>query len=46
MIIGISGHTGDQYQRKCKLAGMNEVIGKPIDFEQLKKVVNQALQEN
>lgn len=43
MIVGVTGHSGDQYQRRCKLAGMDDVIPKPIDFELLKKVVNKAL---
>lgn len=30
IITGLSGNAGDQHTRKCKLAGMNEAVTKPI----------------
>ncbi len=33
MIIGLSGNQGEQHTRKCKIAGMNDAITKPIVLE-------------
>ena len=43
LIIGLSGNQGEQHSRKCKMAGMNEAITKPIVFDQLNNIVKQAL---
>ena len=32
MIMGVSGNSGDQYVRKCKLSGMNGLLSKPINI--------------
>jgi len=33
MIIGVSGNEGEKHIRKCRLAGMNDSITKPIIFD-------------
>jgi len=43
MIVGLSGNSGEHHTRKCKLAGMNDAITKPIVFDQLNNIVKQAL---
>lgn len=46
LIIGLSGNQGEQHTRKCKLAGMNDAITKPIVFDQLNALVKRALDQS
>lgn len=34
-IFGFSGYSGDNNLRKCKLAGMNGLLPKPVDYQAL-----------
>eukprot|EP00347_Sterkiella_histriomuscorum_P011972 403370391 len=43
LIIGLSGNSGEQHSRKCKQAGMNDAITKPIVFDQLSIIIQKAL---
>lgn len=33
MIVGLSGNSGEFHIRRCKLAGMNDSLTKPIVFD-------------
>jgi CheY-like chemotaxis protein len=43
MIVGLSGNSGDAFNRKCRQCGMNDTITKPVAIEQLTKMVQKAL---
>ena len=45
MIMGYSGNSGDAYLRKCKLSGMNGIISKPLNIEQLSKCIVKVLEQ-
>ncbi len=38
-IIGMSGHSGEEYTRMCRAAGMSGNISKPINFKEVQKIV-------
>ena len=43
LIYGLTGHTEEQYRTKCKEAGMQDMLTKPIDFPSLKQLVLREL---
>jgi two-component system sensor histidine kinase EvgS len=43
LIVGVSGNSGDQYEKKCRANGMDQLITKPVNINQLKKFVEQAM---
>ena len=38
-ITGVSGHQGALFQQRCKAAGMNEAVTKPVSLATLTDVV-------
>ena len=38
-IYGLTGHQEDKYRMKCKEAGMKDMLTKPINFTNLKKLI-------
>lgn len=42
-IYGLTGHTEEMYRTKCKEAGMQDMLTKPIDFPSLKQLVIREL---
>lgn len=40
-IIGLSGNTGIEFENKCKAAGMNSMLSKPIDFNRFTKILQE-----
>lgn len=42
-IYGLTGHTEEQYRARCKEAGMQDMLTKPIDFPSLKQLVIREL---
>jgi len=40
VVYGLTGHSGKEYEEKCKQAGMKDMIMKPISFHELLKVIN------
>ncbi len=45
-IIGLSGNSGDAFNRRCRQAGMNDNITKPVGLEALKKIVEKVFKKN
>ena len=41
-IVGLSGNSGDAFNRRCKLSGMTDSLTKPVAIEQLSKVLEKA----
>ena len=39
MILGVTGHVGEQFRSEGMAAGMNEVYAKPIYHETVKEIV-------
>ena len=40
-IIGMSGHSGDQYSRMCRAAGMTGNVTKPINIKEIQSIVQE-----
>ena len=45
-ILGVSGNSGTLLVRKCKLAGMDDMLTKPVSLELLIDVVSNVLKTN
>jgi CheY-like chemotaxis protein len=43
MIVGVSGNSGEQFEKKCRANGMDMMITKPISVEQLRRLVEQSV---
>jgi CheY-like chemotaxis protein len=41
-IVGLSGNSGDAFNRRCKTCGMTDSLTKPVAIEQLSKVLEKA----
>lgn len=42
-IFGLTGHTEEKYRQRCKEAGMQDMLTKPIDFQRLKQLIIKEL---
>ena len=36
-IVGVSGNSGEIFEKKCRNSGMEQLITKPVNINQLKK---------
>ena len=43
LIVGVSGNSGEIYEKKCRANGMDYLITKPVNINQLKKFVEQVI---
>lgn len=44
-LIAITAHALDEYREKCKKAGMNDFLTKPVNFENLKNTINKSIRD-
>lgn len=42
-VIAVSAHSLNEYREKCRIAGMNDFIAKPIDFSELVGVIEKNI---
>ena len=41
-IVGLSGNSGEAFNRRCKQCGMADSLTKPVAIEQLSKIIEKA----
>ena len=41
-IVGLSGNSGETFNRRCKQCGMADSLTKPVAIEQLSKIIEKA----